>query len=363
MPNATMAPAPRREVLLRPLVPRAGREAGILHPVDLVARLEPLRDGQRVLAVTFHAQRERLESLDEEERVERRDRRADVSLVLEAGLQDVLRGAERLGELREDRAVVARVGLGEVGEAPTARVVELPPVDDDPADRRAVTADELGRRVHDDVGAVLERAAQVGRGERAVDHERDVVLVRDRGHALEVEHVALRVPDALPVEGPRVRANRGAPGVEVVGVVDEADLHPELRERVVQLVVRAAVEGGRRHDVPSALGQVGERHELRGLPARGRQGADPALECRHPVLERRLRGVHDPRVDVAELLEPEQRRGVRGVAEDVAGGLVDRDGPRPRRRVGCRTRVHLLGLESPALGHVGSPRVRAASWA
>jgi hypothetical protein len=38
--------------------------------------------------------------------------------------------------------------------------VELPAVDDDAADRGAVTAEELGRRVHDDVGAVLERAQQ-----------------------------------------------------------------------------------------------------------------------------------------------------------------------------------------------------------
>ena len=42
------------------------------------------------------------------------DRRADVALVLQPGLQDVLRGAQRLGELREHEAVVARVGLGEV---------------------------------------------------------------------------------------------------------------------------------------------------------------------------------------------------------------------------------------------------------
>ena len=50
-------------------------------------------------------------------------------------------GAERrpVGE-----AVVARVGLGEAGEAAGRAEVELPAVDDRPADRRAVAAEELG---------------------------------------------------------------------------------------------------------------------------------------------------------------------------------------------------------------------------
>ena len=85
---------------------------------------------------------------------------------------------------------------------------------------------------------------------------------------------------------------------------------PSFGQRVVQLVVGAAVERRRRHDVAPALRQVGERHELRGLAARGGQRADPAFERGHAVLERGLGGVHDPGVDVAELLEPEQRRRV-----------------------------------------------------
>ena len=146
-------------------------------------------------------------------------------------------------------------------------------------------------------------------------------------------------------------SHRSRPRVEVVGIVDEADLHPELRERVVELVVGAAVERRRRDDVPAVLGQVRERHELGGLPARGGQRAHAALERGHAVLEHRLGGVHDPRVDVAELLEPEQRRRVRGVAEHVAGGLVDGNGAGAGGRIGRGARVDLLGLETPALGH------------
>ena len=72
-------------------------------------------------AVPLHAQRQRLEALQEQERVERRHRRADVAQQLQPGLQDVLRGPQRLGQLREHEAVVARVGLGETREAAAAR--------------------------------------------------------------------------------------------------------------------------------------------------------------------------------------------------------------------------------------------------
>ena len=55
-------------------------------------------------------------------------------------------------------------------------------VDDHAADRGAVAADVLGGGVHDDVGAVLDRAAEVRAGGGVVDDERYAVLVRDAGN-------------------------------------------------------------------------------------------------------------------------------------------------------------------------------------
>jgi hypothetical protein len=104
--------------------------------------------------------------------------------------------------------------------------------------------------------------------------------------------------------------------------------------------------------VPAVLGQVEQRQGLRGLTARRRQRADATFERGHAVLEHRLRRVHDPRVDVAELRETEERGRVLRVAEDVRRRLVDRHRPCTRRRVRLRTGVDLTGLESP-LGHGG----------
>ena len=77
----------------------------------------------------------------------------------------------------------------------------------------------------------------------------------------------------------------------------------------------------------AGLGEVEQGERLGGLAAGDQQRADAALERGDALLDRGLRRVHDPGVDVAELLEREQVRGVVGVVEGVGGGLVDRQGP------------------------------------
>ena len=173
------------------------------------------------------------------------------------------------------------------------------------------------------------------------------------GDTLEVEHVTLRVAQGLGEEGLGVGPDGGPPGVEVVGVVDEGRLDAELGQRVVEQVVGAAVERGRRDDVAAVLGQVQQGHGLGGLSAGDGQGGHTTFERGDPLLEDGLRRVHDPGVDVPELLQPEERRRVRGVAEGVARGLVDRHGAGAGGGVRCGTGVDLASLEAP-VGHGNS---------
>lgn len=65
----------------------------------------------------------------------------------------------------EDHAVKPIVGLGELGEKIGSCEVERAAVHQHAANRRAVAAQELGRRVVDDVGAMVKRTEQIGRGE------------------------------------------------------------------------------------------------------------------------------------------------------------------------------------------------------
>ena len=245
------------------------------------------------------------------------------------------------------------------GEPPAALVVERPAVDDDPPDGGAVTTDELGGRMHDDVGAVAQGLGQVGGGHRVVHHQGDPVLVGQGRHGLEIQHVTFRIAQRLGVEGLRVGPDGGPPGLEVVGVVDEGDLDPELWQCVVQEVVGAAVERRRGHHVPAVLGQVEQRDGLGRLAAGHRQRRHAALQGRHPLLEDGLGGVHDAGVDVPQFLQPEQGGGVGGVPEGVAGGLVDGNGPGPGGGVGNSSGMDLAGFESP-IGH-GSGLLGAVS--
>ena len=196
-----------------------------------------------------------------------------------------------------------------------------------------MAAEELRRRMDDDVGAPVERAAQVRRRERVVDDQRRAVLVRDRGDGLEVEHGARRVADRLAEERLGLGPQRRAPGVEVARV-DEVEVDRELAEEVLELGQRAAVERPRGDDVIAGLEQREEDRRLRREAAREGDRAGAALEARDALLEHRDRRVHDPRVGVAVLLQVEVRGRALDVLEDVARGLEDRHRARTGVRVG-----------------------------
>ena len=86
------------------------------------------------------------------------------------------------------------------------RPVKLAAVDNHAADLRGVAVHVLGRRVHHDVGPVLEGTAVDWGGEGVVDNQGDAVGVGDAGHLGDVEHLKGRVRDGLGEEALRVRA-------------------------------------------------------------------------------------------------------------------------------------------------------------
>ena len=124
--NASTAPAPRGAYFCAQLVPRAGRQAGVVH--RLAPRRAP-RATRRPPAALATCRSMRRLSVSRpwamQERVERRDRRAEVAQQLHARLEDVRQvGAERRADAEVagvDEAVVARVGLVEAREAAPGR--------------------------------------------------------------------------------------------------------------------------------------------------------------------------------------------------------------------------------------------------
>ena len=154
------------EVLLGRLVRLVAREAGVRHPRDVGAFLEVLRERERVLGVPLGAERQRLEADQQLLGAEGVEARAQVAQHLDAGADSKGDGAERVPELEP---VVAVRGLDHLGEAlGVLAPVELAAVDDDARNGRAVAADPLGRRVHDDVGAVVDGTDEIAAGTKGV---------------------------------------------------------------------------------------------------------------------------------------------------------------------------------------------------
>ena len=66
--------------------------------------------------------------------------------------------------------------------------------------------------------AVLDGAAQVGRGRGVVDDQRQPGLFGHGGHGVEIGDVAARVGDGLAEDGAGVVVDGGADGVEIVEI-------------------------------------------------------------------------------------------------------------------------------------------------
>ncbi len=172
------------------------------------------------------------------------------------------------------------------------------------------------------VGAMFDRTAEVRRGEGVVDDERELVLMGDGSNLLNVEDVAAGVRDGFSVETLGLRRDGPA---EVLGVIgfDERDTDTHAPEGDVELRVSSTIEGGGGDDMVPGLTDIGDRQELRRLSGGDGEGGHAPFQRGDSFFEHRRGGVHDARIDVAELLQGEELRGIVGVVEDEGGRLVD----------------------------------------
>ncbi len=125
-------------------------------------------DSLRVLNVTFHAQTQRLDTLDGLPAIERSLASADITQNLHTCFDRKWRQASFF-QVRVDQTVIRRIGRGKVFKLATPPIV-IAAVDNDAADGGAMSADEFGGAVGDDVCAPLERAEEIRRGEGIVNH-------------------------------------------------------------------------------------------------------------------------------------------------------------------------------------------------
>ncbi|KFB73798.1 MAG: hypothetical protein AW09_000946 [Candidatus Accumulibacter phosphatis] len=194
-----------------------------------------------------------------------------------------------------------------------------------------MATDILGQRVDDDVGAVLEGTAQIGRRNRVVHNQGQTMAVRNLGEWFEVGDVAKRVADRLAIDGLGLAVDQFFETGRL-GLVGKAHLDTVLWQGVCEKVVGTAIQGCRRDDIVTRFGdghdRVGDRRLARGQ----RQSADAAFHRGNALFEDILGRIHDARVDVAGHLEVEQVGAMLGAVEGIRAGLVNRYGD----RLGCR---------------------------
>ena len=338
------------EVLLVEVVVGVVGETRVVDLLDVRVVHEVLDDLLGVLGVALEAKRQGLGALEQQERVEGRDAGALVAEEDRADVGHVRGGTAGVGE---GDAVVGGVGLGDLRILARGLPIEVTTVDDHAAKRGAVAADELRGGVDNDVSAVLERTEEIRRAKRVVHDDGQAVLVGNLGDGVDVGDVGVGVAEGLEVDEGGVVLDGRLDLVEVVGV-DEGGRDAVLRERVLEQVVGAAIDGLLGDHMIAGLGE-----RLDGVGDGGGAGGDSetghaTLERGDAVLEDALRGVGQAAVDVAGIGEAEAVGGVLGVTEDVARGLVDGHGTGVGGGIGrLLADVELKGLEVEGLLGLG----------
>ena len=188
--------------------------------------LEPLGDGERVVVVHLHSQRESYRAAHDEPCVERADNAANIYLCLIADLVHVLVVADYCA-----------------------------------AHRVAVTVDVFGKAFHNKVNAVLQRTGVVGRRERVVRRNENSVLVRQLYDAFDVADAEGRVAGSLKMDKLGIRFNCCLYLFEVCAVNYRGFDAPFFSPKLVENAVSGDICNGGEDNVV-AFFQLGE--EKRG---------------------------------------------------------------------------------------------------
>ena len=227
------------QVFLDQPVVGAIRESRVVHGLYPRVGAQEFGHLAAVLDVAVDSKGDGLDSLQQQERIHRRQHRAQRALIDAAAPADERGGAVVFGV---HEPVVGLVGLTEHGEGGgVLRPGKGAAIDHGAAERGAVAAHEFGERMNDDVGAVIHGANQHGRRHRVVDDQRHAVTMRDRCECLEVADVAGRIAHRLAEHRAGVLIDLG---LDVGGTVRfcEPDLHALFGQDVSEQRVGRAVE-------------------------------------------------------------------------------------------------------------------------
>ena len=327
-----------REVLLVKFVVRMVREARVAHAGNLRVLGKEFQNLLGVFHMAVETERKRFNALQQEECVERGNGSTFVAEKNRTHVDGVGCGAG--GHKRE---TVARVLFGELRELAALGPVELAAIHNHAAESRTVTTDELGGRMHHDIGTVFNRANQIRSTEGVVDHQRNLVLVGDFSDGIDIRNVGMRVAESFDKDELRVFLDSGFNSLQVMGIY-EGRFDTEVAERVLQQVESTTVNSALDNHVVSAAGEGGNGVRNGCGTRSDSESGNATFEGGDTFFENTLSGVVDTAINVTTGLQGKTVCSVLRVVENVRGGLVNRN----CARIACRICMFLanVNLES-----------------
>jgi len=318
-------------------------------------RLEVTRDGERVVAVPLHAERQSFNALEEQPGVVRRQTGAEVAQRHQPHAQNIRQRGQFPEIMRIAQSVVTGVRFGQERET-AAFPVEASRIHHDAADGGSVAAQPFGQRMDHNIRALFQRTLEVGCAEGAVHDQRQPMGMGHLGNCRDIGHVQRGIADGFHEAqlGPR---RHGTSKVLRIARIHKDRPDAQLRQDVVELSVGAPVQVVGGYEFVARLAEINDRVKDRACPGRQRQCCGPALQRGHPFLQDGLGGIHDSGVDVAQLLKTEQIGGVGRAPEHVRTGAVHRYGAGQGYRVRFLAGMQCQRLNMSALNvHALAPK-------
>ena len=308
------------EVLLVQLMVGVLGQARVINLGHMRVAHEEADDLLGVLDMAIDAQRQGFGALKQNPGVKRADACA---LVTQQDGTDIGREGGRTGSLGKRDAMVGGVGLGDLCILAARLPVKVAAVDDHAAQRGAVAADKLGRRMNDNVGTVLQRTEQIRGAKGVIDDDRKAMLLGDLGDGVDVGDIGVGIAKRLEVDDRGVVLD-GTLDLSQVVRIDKGSLDAKLGERVLQQVIGAAIDGLLGNHVVAGLGEGLQSVGDGGSTRSDSETSHATLERGDAILKDALSGVGQTAVDVTGVGKTKAVSGVLGVTEHIARGLVDR---------------------------------------
>src|SRR5215218_7522723 len=110
-----------------------------------------------------------------------------------------------------------------------------------------MAAQKLGERMHNDIGAMVDRLAQIWRCQRVIDDEWNAGAARDFRYRLDVGDDAAGIGNRLDENRFCLRADGALERADVVGIGPH-HVPAETLEGMIELVDRAAIQLARRDE-------------------------------------------------------------------------------------------------------------------